>query len=251
MSMPVLPEPNPDFTQEQALTMILSSIALEEAALSHIMNAEGEKIQYILSRTSCGSADVKDVLAVNKSAADLLELILQNQMILKNKMDKVLEHLPKPPDLPAPPIPPCCANPPSPPVSPCCAPACFDVMPRYYGCHESLLWYENSGSGCFILAAQDCSKIQTPRTGIFGVDFYLEAVDPASDFIRAELSICCGDKKPAGGRLYLYRCGHTDCFHAETELQMPCSCTPCYVSAAVCEPQGLRIRKGRILFTQG
>lgn len=27
MSMPKFPEPNPDFTQEQALTMILSSIA--------------------------------------------------------------------------------------------------------------------------------------------------------------------------------------------------------------------------------
>lgn len=53
MSMPELPKPNPDMTQEQALTMILSSIALEEVALSHIINAEGEKIQYILSRTNC------------------------------------------------------------------------------------------------------------------------------------------------------------------------------------------------------
>lgn len=49
MSMPEFPEPNPDFTLEQALIMILSSIALEEAALGHIMNAEGEKIQHILN----------------------------------------------------------------------------------------------------------------------------------------------------------------------------------------------------------
>ncbi len=42
MSMPELPQA-PDFTQEQALNMILSSIALEEVALSHIINAEGEK----------------------------------------------------------------------------------------------------------------------------------------------------------------------------------------------------------------
>lgn len=48
MSMPEFPTPNPDMTSEQALTMILSSIALEEVALSHIINAEGEKIQHVL-----------------------------------------------------------------------------------------------------------------------------------------------------------------------------------------------------------
>lgn len=108
MSMPEFPEPNPDFTQEQALTMILSSIALEELSLSHILNAEGEKIQHILKNKCCqSSADAKDILAVNKSAKELLDTVLQNQIILKNKMDKVLEYLPHPPD-PAPPCP--CAS---------------------------------------------------------------------------------------------------------------------------------------------
>lgn len=44
MSMPEFPKPDPDFTPEKALTMILSSVALEEVALSHIINAEAEKI---------------------------------------------------------------------------------------------------------------------------------------------------------------------------------------------------------------
>lgn len=109
MSMPEFPEPNPDFSQEQALTMILSSIALEELSLSHIINAEGEKIQYILKNTCCQSpADTKDILAVNKSVKELLDSVLQNQIILKNKMDKVLEYLPQPP---APPAPPCSPEP--------------------------------------------------------------------------------------------------------------------------------------------
>ncbi|NLG25987.1 MAG: hypothetical protein GX558_11560 [Clostridiales bacterium] len=111
MSLPELPTPNPDLTQEQALAMILSSIAMEEVALSHILNAEGEKIQHILKHMPCGQcpADVQDILAVNKSVTSLLEMILQNQMILKGKMERVLEHLPRPP---RPPEPPCAPKPP-------------------------------------------------------------------------------------------------------------------------------------------
>lgn len=118
MSMPEFPDPNPDFSQEQALTMILSSIALEELSLSHIINAEAEKIQYVLKNNCCqNSADAKDILAVNKSVKELLDTVLQNQIILKNKMDKVLEYLPQPP---APPVPPC---PPEPcnPSGGCCS----------------------------------------------------------------------------------------------------------------------------------
>ncbi len=121
MSMPEFPKLDPDLTQEQALTMILSSIALEEVAFSHIINAEGEKIQYALGQTSCGRcpADIDDVLAVNKSVAGLLEMVMQNQLILKNKMEKVLEHLPRPPRPPEPPWPPRPPKPPWPPKPPC------------------------------------------------------------------------------------------------------------------------------------
>ena len=47
MSMPSFPPNGADMTQEEALTMIIASIAMEELALSHILNAEGEKLQYI------------------------------------------------------------------------------------------------------------------------------------------------------------------------------------------------------------
>ena len=159
MSMPEFPKPNPELTQEQALTMILSSIALEEVALSHIINAEGEKIQHILKQVPCGGhpADLQDILAVNQSVATLLEMVLQNQMILKNKLDKVLEYLPKPPRPPEPPYPPyppgppcppypphpphppCPPEPPRPPVLPCMTPGCcpfgqgcLGVAPKTY-----------------------------------------------------------------------------------------------------------------------
>ena len=46
MSMPVFP--NTNITRENAINQILSSIAMEELSLSHILNAEGEKIQHVL-----------------------------------------------------------------------------------------------------------------------------------------------------------------------------------------------------------
>ena len=36
-------------TREQAITDIIESVALEETALSHILNAEGEKIQKMVA----------------------------------------------------------------------------------------------------------------------------------------------------------------------------------------------------------
>ena len=109
MSMPSFPPNGADMTREEALTMIIASIAMEELALSHILNAEGEKLQYILG-TLPGSkpcATPQDVLAVNKSVTDLVEAVTQNQMLLKNKLAQVLEFCPRPcPPVCPPPCPP-------------------------------------------------------------------------------------------------------------------------------------------------
>ena len=49
MSMPIITtSPNP-ISMSQAVTDLLESIAMEETALSHILNAEGEKIQKALA----------------------------------------------------------------------------------------------------------------------------------------------------------------------------------------------------------
>ncbi|MCI8807871.1 MAG: hypothetical protein HFF21_07025 [Oscillospiraceae bacterium] len=104
-------------TREEALTMIIASIAMEELALSHIINAEGEKLQYILGTLPGAKpcACPQDVLAVNKSVASLLDVVAQNQMLLKNKLEKVLEVCPAP-------VPPCGPYPPGPPSPPPCGP---------------------------------------------------------------------------------------------------------------------------------
>ena len=106
MSMPNFPDISPDITQEKALSMILASIAMEELAFSHILNAEGEKLQYILGTLpgkKHGCTSTEEILEINKSIERVLDSILQNQMIISNKMGKVLDSLPHTPR----PQPPC------------------------------------------------------------------------------------------------------------------------------------------------
>ena len=82
MSMPEFPDLE-NLTKEKAINSILTSIAMEEAALSHIINAEGEKIQFALTN-KC--RDLAQVVAVNDSVADLLERVFDLQLVLKSKL---------------------------------------------------------------------------------------------------------------------------------------------------------------------
>lgn len=135
MSMPSFPSCGADMTKDEALTMIIASIAMEELALSHIVNAEGEKLQYILgtlpgSRKPCAST--QEILAVNQSAAAVLDTVMQSQMLLKGKLEKALEASSRKP-VPDPPCPP--DHPCKPPCggSSCCRKSALQLAGRCEG----------------------------------------------------------------------------------------------------------------------
>ena len=97
MSLPSFPNVDPPIQREDAVNQILSSIAMEELGMSHILNAEGEKLQYILGTLpglSGPAATVKDVLDANGSVKALLETTAQNQLLLKSKMQCALDTTP-------------------------------------------------------------------------------------------------------------------------------------------------------------
>ena len=97
MSLPSFPNVDPPIQREDAVNQILSSIAMEELGLSHILNAEGEKMQYILGTLpglSGPAATVEDVLNANESVRGLLETAVQNQIFLKGKMQGALDASP-------------------------------------------------------------------------------------------------------------------------------------------------------------
>lgn len=114
MSMPSFPPCGADITKDEALNMIVASIAMEELALSHIVNAEGEKLQYILGTLPGGHktcASTQEVLEVNQSVNKLLDTVMQSQMLLKGKLERTLEAgscEPAPPSEPHCPCGPCC-----------------------------------------------------------------------------------------------------------------------------------------------
>ncbi|MCL1903715.1 MAG: hypothetical protein FWF94_04790 [Oscillospiraceae bacterium] len=91
MSMPKFPDKCTILDREDAVNSILTSIAMEEAALSHIINAEGEKIQFALA--TCDT-DIHNVIKVNESVSSLIDRVIDLQIILKNKMIVVKNFLP-------------------------------------------------------------------------------------------------------------------------------------------------------------
>ena len=100
MSMPTFPKNDPPLTREGSLNEIISSIAAEELSLSHLLNVEGEKLQYVLG-TMPGldeAASLDEVMQVNKSVKDTLSGIMEQQMALTSKLGAVL----KAPTLPGP-----------------------------------------------------------------------------------------------------------------------------------------------------
>ena len=66
MGMPVITPSTT--TREQAITDIIESVALEETALSHILNAEGEKIQKMVAMPDITP---EMLLATNKSVESI------------------------------------------------------------------------------------------------------------------------------------------------------------------------------------
>lgn len=92
MSQPSFPI-NPDITREDAVNQILSSIAMEELGLNHVINAEGEKLQYVLGTLSGLTgpvATIEDILATNESVQNLLQNASYNQLLLRSKMQQAL-----------------------------------------------------------------------------------------------------------------------------------------------------------------
>lgn len=61
---------------------IIESIALEEAAISHILNAEGEKLQKVLAMTN----DINTILCVNREVNDTIVNVTNLEQVLYAKL---------------------------------------------------------------------------------------------------------------------------------------------------------------------
>lgn len=93
MPMPTFPQIDPPLTREGSINGIISSIAAEELSLSHILNTQGEKLQYVLG-TLPGlekAADLEEVMKVNKSVQDTMSDVMEQQMLLTAKLSAAMK----------------------------------------------------------------------------------------------------------------------------------------------------------------
>jgi len=95
MSFPNIPNvtPNISVDRDDVINLLLASIAFEELGLAHIINAEGEKIQFSLG-TLPGSPrhrSLEEILKVNENVQDTISTIIKKELILDSKLKHVID----------------------------------------------------------------------------------------------------------------------------------------------------------------
>lgn len=100
MSFPNIPNVTPSIsiTTEQTINLLLASIAFEELGLAHILNAEAEKLQFVLgtltpttTTLTPATVSLSDLLAVNTSVQRTLRNVIKKEMLLQFKFENVLD----------------------------------------------------------------------------------------------------------------------------------------------------------------
>lgn len=77
--------PIPSATLEQALSDIIKSIAVEENALSNILNLERE----MLEKTKTGTRNLEEFISVNESINSTIKNVIKLQTLLQIKLEHV------------------------------------------------------------------------------------------------------------------------------------------------------------------
>ena len=90
MSMPTICVQNNPVPMCQAVTDLIESIALEETALSHILNAEGEHLQCVLGMDEM---DFCKLVEANESVANMIAAVSDLEVILKDKLEFISNNL--------------------------------------------------------------------------------------------------------------------------------------------------------------
>jgi hypothetical protein len=91
--------PTISITKEEAAHVLLASIALEELALGHVINAEAEKIQFVLGTLSTNQTltptalTIQNLLSINGSVQRTLQGSIKKEILLQFKFENTLALL--------------------------------------------------------------------------------------------------------------------------------------------------------------
>ncbi|WP_223069567.1 hypothetical protein [Paenibacillus caui] len=77
-------------TLDESILLLFSSVALEEIALSHLINAEAEKLDTLLSRFE-DELTFSNLLSINHNVQSSLSDIVNKEMLLLNKLENIVK----------------------------------------------------------------------------------------------------------------------------------------------------------------
>ncbi len=88
--------PEIDLDREDVINLLLASIAFEELGLAHLINAEAEKIQFVLGTLEGQTPPdtpptLDELLQINRSVEQTLRSIIKKEMLLQFKLEDVLD----------------------------------------------------------------------------------------------------------------------------------------------------------------
>lgn len=111
MSMPQIPEGKHRPTMQQTMIDLLESVALEEIAISHILNAQGEKTQEVIKKYATCNISYEQLQHGCSGTQDMLHALIMKEWLLYIKLRAVmdlplqgLEGVDIAPDCPMPPV---------------------------------------------------------------------------------------------------------------------------------------------------
>ncbi len=90
MSMPSIPEGINRPNKCETVVDLLESIALEEMAIAHILNAEGEKIQAVVGKYSCSEISHEQLLNSCLYSNNVIVSLIMKEWLLFNKLSMVI-----------------------------------------------------------------------------------------------------------------------------------------------------------------
>lgn len=98
MSFPNIPNVTPviTITRDDSINLLLASIAFEELGLSHLINSEAEKIQYVLGtleeQSPLEPATIGDLLEINRSVEQTLKSVVYGQMLHLFQLEDIANY---------------------------------------------------------------------------------------------------------------------------------------------------------------
>lgn len=91
MSMPQIPDGKHRPSMEQTQVDLLESIALEEIAISHILNAQGEKTQEIIKKFGENQISNQQMQCGCRDTQDMLHSLIMKEWLLYIKLRAVMD----------------------------------------------------------------------------------------------------------------------------------------------------------------